>query len=135
MPTFNLNAIRAGIATVLGSTVAGNVYTFPTPIFTTPCLIVRLESIRFDATFVRGADEATFRAWYVVGLANESAAWDSLSAAIDGAAGFKQTLEAQPGTLNGSVATVRVTDAEVEYFLDGQGATYLSMRYDFEVLT
>ncbi len=142
MTTFALSAIMDAIAaTIRTAGVADIVYPYPASSFQPPCAIVNYPpsgGIKFDMTFKRGADEATFPVMFVVGSVNDLAARDALSAIIDGAVSIKASLEASTAALAAVVSTVRVTDCSVEFLTmppEMGSVEFLAARFDVEVTT
>lgn len=118
-----------------GVVAAGKAWAYPVPSFDPPCAMVGYPtSVSFDMTAKRGADEATFPVWYIVGKVSDKASRDALSAALDGAAGTKRAIELSD-TLGAVVSSVRVTDCVVETQVDAAEVKFLTARFDVHVIT
>lgn len=127
---FNLAAIMDAIAVQL-LTVTDRAYAWPVPDANVPCAVVGYPTnIDFDMTMGRGADEATFPVFFLVGATVDLAARDALSVIINGASGIKEALD---GTLGGVVDSARVTDCKVEIVNVG-AIPFLSAVFTLEVV-
>lgn len=88
------------------------------------------DTLEFDLTMGRGADQATFNVYIVAGRTTERSAWQVISAAIDGANGVKQTLD---GNLGGLIDSQRVVDMRVVGIEIG-GVTYAAAMFSVEAI-
>ena len=134
MPMTDMAGVMDAIATAITDAgVTGRVYAYPAGAVSPPCAVVGYpETIDFDMSFVRGADEATFPVYFIVGKVVERAARDKLSTIVAGAAGIKGALEKEP-FLDGSAQTLRVTDMKVQT-VTISAIDYLSAKFSVEVI-
>jgi hypothetical protein len=112
-----------------------NVYAFPPDAVTVPALVVRYpESITYDSTMARGADELELIVVALVGKVSDRGARTSLNSYIDGDGerSVKQAVEADP-TLDGNCHTLRVAEAEVVTNTVG-GIEYLAVEFTIEIV-
>jgi len=121
----------------LSGVTATQQYAWPQPSVVPPAWIVGYpETLDYDSTFQRGADQATFPCWYVVGLADTKAARDALSVVIGGTYAIKTAIESA-ATLNGGTSavaqSVRVTDCRPVSIPIG-GVQLMAARFDIEVI-
>lgn len=129
MGAMDLTAIMEGLAArAVG--LAPNVYDFPVESVTVPCIVVGYPTdIEFDMTFQRGGDRLVVPVWYVVGKVTTKFARDALSVVLAGVASIKSQLDGAT-----DFGDVRITDAVIDELTVG-GVTYVSARFDTEVLT
>lgn len=128
----NLSLVMTAIAdTIRDGGVMERVYDWPSESITVPAALVGYpESMTFDITFGRGADQATFPVWLVVGRASDRNSRDALSALIKDATGIKGVLD---GDLGGAVQSARLTELTVETVTIGS-VDYLSAKGMVEVV-
>jgi len=135
MGAIDLDAVMEAIATELKNDgVTKRAYGYPAEEVEVPCAVVGYPlpgTLRFDMTFGRGADQATFPVWFLVGRVSTRAARKALADIIAGATGIKDALD---GNLGGTVQTARVTECTVETVAIGS-VSFLSARFDVEVAT
>lgn len=124
-----MDAIAAAI-TAAG--LAERSYPYPAGDITPPCAVVGYpKSIDIGITFGRGGDSAEIPLWIVAGQVSDESTRDALSAAISGASDVQTALE---GDLGGVVSALRVTGCTPET-VSFAGVTYMSARFDLEVLS
>lgn len=110
--------------------LADNVYAWPAENVTVPCAVVSYPTdITFDLTFGRGADQATFPCYFMVGNSSDKSSRGALSAILAGVNSVKSALDGAH-----AFGSVRVTDCKVQEVVVG-AVTYLSAVFDVEVVT
>lgn len=132
MAAIVLSTVMDAIAsTAIAQGVTTRAYAYPAPNPIAPCMIVGYPRITFDYTFKRGADEATFPIWFVVGKVIDKSARDQLSLIITGATGVKDKLD---GDLTGAVQTCRVEGGDIEV-VNIAGVEWLAFKFTLDVIT
>jgi hypothetical protein len=120
-------AAMDGMATAMAA-LAGNVYAWPAPSVTVPCIVVGGPTeIEFDMAMARGADRYVFPVWYVVGLTSNHDDWYALSAILEDTSSVKSALDGEH-----TWGDCRVTGGEVAELTIG-AVTYLAAKFDAEI--
>lgn len=127
----------ANVMTRLGATLEAitglRVYDYPSDQVNPPAAVVAFpELIEFDSTMSRGSDRLVVPVHVLVGRVSERTAVTRLGDYLSGS-GIKAAVEADP-TLEGSVQTTRVTDAEINVMTVG-GIDFLAATFTVEILT
>lgn len=79
----DVSAVMDAIGDAIESTGVKRVYRYPADSVTPPCAVIGYPTdIRFDATFGRGSDAATFPVYYVVSSVNDRTTRDALTSTI-----------------------------------------------------
>jgi hypothetical protein len=128
----DLGAVMDAIAmAITDANITERAYPYPAESISVPCAVVAYpDRIEFDVSYQRGADQATFPVYFIVGRAVERAARDKLATIITGATGIKDTLD---GDLGGAVQSLRVTDMRI-LKVQVSGIDYLAAEFNAEVL-
>lgn len=137
MASLDLVAVMDGIADTAraaGLVLADRVYEWPTLTVNPPCLVVGYPTeLRYDETYQRGSDRATFPVWVICGKVDARTTRDAIAVYIgpDGAASVKTALD---GDLGGACQSCRVVSATIEAANIG-GIDYQAVRFDLDILT
>lgn len=107
----DIAAIRAGIATNLGTISGLRTSSFVPDVLNPPVAVVRPDNIAFDAAFARGLDTLEFVVMTIVGRVDERTSQSRLDAYCNstGASSVKRAIESDR-TLGGAVSDLRVTE-------------------------
>lgn len=128
----DLGAVMDAIANAItDADITKRAYGYPADSISVPCAVVGFpDSIEFDVTFQRGADQTVIPVYFIVGKVTEKSARDHLASIITGATGIKDTLD---GNLGGVVDTLRVTDMKI-LNVQVSGIDYLAAQFNAEVV-
>ena len=107
----DISAIRAGIATNLGTISGLRTSSFVPDVLNPPVAVVRPDNIAFDTAFARGLDTLEFVVMTIVGRVDERTSQARLDAYCNstGASSVKRAIESDR-TLGGAVSDLRVTE-------------------------
>ena len=107
----DIAAIRAGIATNLGTITGLRTSSFVPDVLNPPVAVVRPDNIAFDTAFARGLDTLEFVVMTIVGRVDERTSQARLDAYCNstGASSVKRAIESDR-TLGGAVSDLRVTE-------------------------
>lgn len=107
----DIAAIRAGIATNLGTISGLRTSSFVPDVLNPPVAVVRPDNISFDTAFARGLDTLEFVVMTIVGRVDERTSQSRLDAYCNstGASSVKRAIESDR-TLGGAVSDLRVTE-------------------------
>lgn len=112
----NVTTVMAELGTALRTISGLRVFAFPADSAQPPFALVDFpQSVEYDSTYQRGADEATFPVLVGVGRGNDRNAQAALSAYMDGSGSksIKAAIEATPEDVGMSARVVRATPAEL----------------------
>lgn len=106
-----MSDVRAGLAAALGTITGLRVNTNATDDPVPPCAILSMNTLTFDSTLARGADEMEWTVTLIVGRADDRAAMQRLETwmAGTGSSSVKAAIEADT-TLGGRVLMARVAE-------------------------
>lgn len=127
----NVNAVVDALGARLATITGLRVYDYVPETVEIPAVVVAYPELRYDSTYARGADEATFSITVLVSRAIDRVARDTVEA-YRAPTGAKSIKAAVDGNLGGTVADARVASSKVETVEVG-GVAYLSATFTVEV--